>query len=268
MQDISNQALDMISNGKLEQALEVAHRAVKENPNNCHAHYALGQCFRLSGEFEKSVTALMRACELNANNAPYHQALAVALQKLGALDDSVAASFRAHEIDPWIVEVYNTLAVTRQLMGNYEFALGNYESALEALSHNIFQRFENISENREYRHPPATRQNLWVELATECATGAALNDGLDGVAMPNSEIAESFAQTGDTKGLYWQDFANEGITTRLLLPNFFHTFAAEFFLGGIYTIIRRNISYVYDLIGDFERSNENLIEAEDFTPAE
>ncbi len=112
----SEQAMALISSGQLEEGGELAYRAVKQDPSDWQAHYALGQFFRFSQDFPQACVALARAHELSPRHAPVLLALAVARQHNQEYEASAHAIKLALEIDPDYAVAYNTLAMTQKFV--------------------------------------------------------------------------------------------------------------------------------------------------------
>jgi Flp pilus assembly protein TadD len=57
MSDLSNLALAHLGQQDLEPAVQIASEAVRECPDDWHAHYALGQCLRFTGNLSAAIEA-------------------------------------------------------------------------------------------------------------------------------------------------------------------------------------------------------------------
>src|SRR5262245_25138505 len=137
-----NEAMKLLSSGRLEEATMLSRNAVQQNPNDWYAHYALGQCLRFARDFPEACAALSRANDLKPRQPSVLLALAIARQLNAEYPGATEAIKVAIEIDPDYVEAYNTLALTQKLMGDYEESAQNYEAGLQALARMIVKSMD------------------------------------------------------------------------------------------------------------------------------
>ena len=64
MSDLSNQSLKVLAQGDLQEAEALARAALKDEPDDWHCHYALGQCLRFAERFREACQELDLALHL------------------------------------------------------------------------------------------------------------------------------------------------------------------------------------------------------------
>ena len=267
MSEESEQALEMISSGRLDEASRIADRAVQLAPDDWHTHYVAGQCFRWSQDFPKACAALSRANELWPRQPSILLALGIARQLNAEYAEAVAALRLALEIDPSDVLAYNSLALTQRLMGDYEKAAATYEKGAKALAHEIIKSLRNGEDSPRLPHWDS-RANLWLEYAMGAAIYmAASQAGIESVSWLTGEGAVRDTRTEKFRGWYWQDQPDQaGKLSRLLLPNYFNTFCARLRRDKRYAMLIDNRGGALRLMGEIEEADQHVQEFEDFTP--
>jgi tetratricopeptide (TPR) repeat protein len=260
-----DQALALITAGKLDEASQLADSALKRDPGDWHVHYVVGQCSRFLRDYAKACAALSRANELAPRQPPVLLALAIARQLNAEYHPAIDAIRLALEIDPDYATAYNTLAMTQKLMGAYEKSAHNYDGGLKALARMIVKSLHNAEDSPRLPHWQS-RADLWTEYALFGAIYLVADSSLC-LAWPTGEMGERDARTREFGGWYWQDCLDaEQKMTRLFLPNYFNTFCARLRADPLYANLVGNRSTVLRLMGNIEEADRHLQEAEDFTP--
>jgi len=174
----SEQALALISSGRIDEAGRLAGKALQQDPSDWHAHYAIGQFFRFSQDFPQACAALSRANELAPRQPSVLLALAIARQLNAEYAQAINAIKLALEIDPDYVTAYNTLAMTQKLMGDHEKAAHNYDAGAKALARVIAKSLTNAEDNPRLPHW-SSRNDLWTEFALFGATYLAVHASVE-----------------------------------------------------------------------------------------
>ncbi len=260
----SNRALELMASGQLDEAVRLAINAAQQTPEDWHAHYAVGQCYRYAQDYPKACASLVRANELYPRETTVLLALAIARQLNNEYVAAIDALRFALEIDPDYALAYNSLAMTQKLMGAYEKAAHNYDSGVRALARVIGKSLRNAEDSPRLPHW-SSRQNLWTQYAMDVAFSSAIDASAERVAWPTGEMAERDERTQEFQGWYWQDRVDaERKRTRLFLPNYFNTFCAQLRADSSYANFVGNRSTALRLMGNFDEADRHLQEAEDF----
>ena len=86
--------------GRTEEALRVARRAVELDPLSVAALHTAGGFYRMSRDFERAVRMQERALALSPENPPVHTELAMTRVLLGERDEALRLADRAFELAP------------------------------------------------------------------------------------------------------------------------------------------------------------------------
>ena len=113
------------SQGKHEQAVQLASFLSIDNATNWRVHLVLGAALNASGEAELALPPLLKASRLRPGSAEIHYHLGWAEFLRGSYALAVPPLARATQLNP---KHFNALL----LLGNTHFALGNADEALQA----------------------------------------------------------------------------------------------------------------------------------------
>jgi tetratricopeptide (TPR) repeat protein len=116
--------LDAEASGNLHEAERRYREAVRADPRNAEARYALGNAQMRLGQFDAAQASYEAAAALRPEHPETRNNLAVALAEQGRLEDAVAAYGRALEARVDYAEAHYNL-------GNALFALRRHEDAAE-----------------------------------------------------------------------------------------------------------------------------------------
>jgi len=262
----TEQALELIASGRLDEAERLAVRALQQDPSDYHAHYIVGLCFRYAQQYQRASSSLTFANELAPRECrpPVLLALGITRQLNAEYAAAVDALRQALEIDPDYAVAYNSLAMTQKLMGANEKAAHNYDAGAKALARTIVKSLLNAEDSPRLPHW-SSRNDLWTEYALFGALYLAAGASVERLAWPTGEMAERDARTEEFRGWYWQDRPDaERKLTRLFLPNYFNTFCARLRADSLYANLLGNRSTVLRSMGNVEDADRHLQEAEDF----
>ncbi len=115
----------------LQQAGELAQRAVALDDRDAHARWALGGYYLWSRRHDDAIRELEKATALDSNLAVAHVLLALALQYAGESDRALGVFDRVFALDPYHSDVY------LHFQAQAYFQLGRYEKAIEILKRRL-----------------------------------------------------------------------------------------------------------------------------------
>ena len=159
---------ELLFRGRLEDALQILGRALREHPDDfwlhqtaawLHArlsspphpeeatrhytaalalrprsaivHCSLGDNLQKQGRLDEAIDCHRRAIELNPNYAPLHNDLGCALRVQGRLDEAIASYRRAIELNPKYASAYNNLGTVLTDKQQLDEAVASYRRAIE-----------------------------------------------------------------------------------------------------------------------------------------
>lgn len=94
------QANQLLSAAKVDEALSLYHQAIKKNPGFCWHHHYLGEALAKNGNWEEAVAAYETALELNPSSAWSHYRLGEAFSALGKVEAALSSYSQAVECNP------------------------------------------------------------------------------------------------------------------------------------------------------------------------
>ena len=131
--DVANNSLaqTLLSQGRIPEALEYAHRAVKVAPS-AETHRNLGIALTQAGRIQEALVEFELALRIKPDLADVHHNFALALLRLGRVPEAIGHWEQALRIEPNYAEAHCNLGVVLQRTGKLEDAIGHYEQALRA----------------------------------------------------------------------------------------------------------------------------------------
>ncbi len=145
----------------MEQASELAQKALALDDTQDYAHSLLGHIFLMLRQHEKAIAEGERAIALNPNGADAHAHLAMTLTFVGRLEEAIASSKKAMRLNPMPPNWYFAdLAHTYRLTGQYEEAIVTLRKALQRnpddlIAHIILAASYSIAGREEEAHTEA-----------------------------------------------------------------------------------------------------------------
>jgi adenylate cyclase len=115
----------------LEQALELAQKAISLDETNPGGHMVLSSVYMFKREYERAIAEAERAIALDPNYSPAYSQLGLAMQVAGMPQESIAPLEKAIRINPMAPAIY-----FRRLGGSYSLT-GRYEDAIVQLKKGI-----------------------------------------------------------------------------------------------------------------------------------
>lgn len=259
-------ALRERSRDALDAAFVVLKDLIETGEDDWYVLYAAGLCARLTERFSSACEYLLRASQLRPDEGFVFRTLGISLQLSGDYEGSMAALRRSIELEPDIPEAYNSAGLTRKLQGRFKDALGNYESAINALSVSILKDLTNSTASPVHHYQDTVGQK-WVECAAYAALRccSTVDGGAERMEWPTGEYAEKDERDRPYGGLYWVDRQEEGKKVRLFLTNFFNTFRERLRADERYAMFLRNYALTLGLLGEAAESEALLQEAHEFS---
>jgi tetratricopeptide (TPR) repeat protein len=105
----TNLAEAFFQEGRMEEAIDQAEKALQIDPNQAIAHSALGLAFLRKGRVDEAVSHLQRALEITPSSAA-HSNLGVALMQKGRVDEALAHYSRAVDLNPQAIDAQSNMA--------------------------------------------------------------------------------------------------------------------------------------------------------------
>ncbi len=95
--DLTDEASKLVNDGSLQQAIELAERAIQANGSYARAYHVLGFAYGRMGEHGSAAAAFVRAAELRPGWAEAHRMAAMAAANSGQLDVAWEQAIRAQQ---------------------------------------------------------------------------------------------------------------------------------------------------------------------------
>jgi adenylate cyclase len=116
----------------MEQASELAQKALALDETQDYAHSLLGHIFLMIRQYEKAIVEGGRAIALNPNGADAHAHFAMTLDYVGRLEEAIASFKKAMRLNPMPPNWYlANLAHTYRRTGQYEESIVTLRKALQ-----------------------------------------------------------------------------------------------------------------------------------------
>lgn len=258
------EAMELIQQGRAEEALDVARIATDLEPARYDWWYCAGQALRALDRFDEAVVHLREAARLSDWHPSVCLALGISLQLAREYQEAKHVFARALDRDPDYVIAYNSLALTQKRLGEFDKAEHNLEAGLMALARLYVKGLSN--DRRAARMPavdvPGKR---WIDVALHAGLYWAAGSDVEGVAWPTEQSAAEEEQTRTHEGLYYVDVPDgEGKPVRLFLPNFFNTCQHWLASTAHFSTIVGNLGTILALRGQQEEAEACFQEAAAF----
>ena len=152
------QALALISQGRLQEAETIYRELIAAGTKNPNAYGNLAAICGMQGRFDELIGLLKKALEIKPNYPEAHNNLGNALKEQGHLDAAIASYNSALELKPNYPDAHNNLGVALQEQGDLTAAIASYKTALQ-LKPNFPEARNNLG-NAISRLTSATAQDL------------------------------------------------------------------------------------------------------------
>ena len=137
----SNLGARALTDGRLDEAMQLIDLALGEDPDNAGAHYNRGRLLEMGGELDAAAESYATSARLSPESARAHNALGV----VRALQEDTNAA-RAHfeealRADPSYAKAHVNLGVLHDREGNTEAAERHFQEAIRFDPENVEARF-------------------------------------------------------------------------------------------------------------------------------
>ena len=124
-------AIDLFSNGEINQALDAVQDLFKDYPNESLLFNIRGACYAGLGQLDVAIKNYEDAIAIKPDYAKAHFNLAGSLHDLGQMDAAVQSYEKTIEIEPDYAEAHNNLGNVFQELEQGDAAVQSYKKALE-----------------------------------------------------------------------------------------------------------------------------------------
>ncbi|MFO1513600.1 MAG: tetratricopeptide repeat protein [Verrucomicrobiota bacterium] len=127
--------------GKVDEAIDYFHRAMRYKPGYPEAHFFLGHAYDQQGKWDEAVVEYQKALWFKPTQEQTHFFLGVTLTKQNKLTEAVDHYEAALKLKPDSAVTHNNLARLLQTLGRTDAAIEHYHAALQinpelAIAHN------------------------------------------------------------------------------------------------------------------------------------
>lgn len=124
------QGLQLILQGRYEEALEIEEAAIKLSPRDPNAYSYRGSALFQLGRVEEALASYNHVVRLAPNAAVAHYNRANALQRLRQYEEALLSLKRSLKLQPKYTDALSLVGVVMQALGNTPSALEYYNAAL------------------------------------------------------------------------------------------------------------------------------------------
>ena len=167
LQQVFSQAVAHHQAGRLQQAADLYHQILAEQPRHADSLHLLGLVAYKTGHWDEAAGLIAEAIQQDSTKAPYCFNLGVVLQKQGKLDEAAEAYRRAVKLNPSYVEAQSNLGNVLLEQGKLDQAVGAYQQAL--------RRSPNSAEARNNLGVALKEQGKFAEAITSYEQALKLN---------------------------------------------------------------------------------------------
>ena len=114
-----------------EEATRHYTAALALRPRSAIVHCSLGDMLQKQGRLDEAIACHRRAIKLNPDYAPFHNDLGNSLRVQGRLDEAIACYRRAIELNPKSASAYNNLGTVLMDQEQLDEAIASYRRAIE-----------------------------------------------------------------------------------------------------------------------------------------
>ncbi len=112
--------------GRWSEAIEPFKQVIRIKPDDADIHNNLGKAYINLGRWLEAIEALKQAIRIRPDDADTHNNLGVSYGNLGRWSEAIVAFKQAVKIKPDLADAHNNLGVAYLIIGNKDFALGEY----------------------------------------------------------------------------------------------------------------------------------------------
>jgi len=119
---ITNYTGGLVENGQMEQAREVARKAVNDFPGSAYLWHLYAIALSQTGDYTKAVSADEKAIQINPGTPHYYVSLGYSYYSLDRIPEAKKAYLKALTIDKDFVPALRSLAYLSEKVGDYNAA--------------------------------------------------------------------------------------------------------------------------------------------------
>ena len=125
-----NSILELYSNGKIIEALNVAEALISKHPNESILFNISGVCYKAIDQLTDAVNSFEKAVTIKPDFTDAYYNLGLTFQELNMLDEAVKSYEKALEIQPKYARVYNNLGIVFKELGQLHDSIKSYKKAI------------------------------------------------------------------------------------------------------------------------------------------
>lgn len=188
------------------------------------------------------------------------------MQKLEDLPAACRAFERAIALRPQYDLAHNSLGLTYRMMGRFEDALAEYDSALSWYARRVAESLPNAKDGAVLPHVDTVGE-AWAEKAVDAMMYIGAKSGADQVTWPTGDQAEVEMRSRHHGGLLHCFVPTKnGKRAVYFLPNFFNSFREALMEDRPYAMLLNNIGAVLTELGRETEARKCFRESIEFTP--
>jgi len=142
---VPQEVIDLVENGRFDEALPAYRRNVELEPNNADAHVILAGVLIKAGHHDEALKEIREAVRVGPTNARAHSFLGFVLMKSGNVQEGLGEFRVAVRLQPNNAKVRQELAVGLGMAGQVENAIKELEHALR-LEPNYYQAYTSLAD--------------------------------------------------------------------------------------------------------------------------
>jgi adenylate cyclase len=129
---------DLSKPPSIEQAVELAQKAISLDESNPDGYVLLSSIYMLKRQYERAIAEAERAIALDPNGANGHSSLGVMLAMVGRPQEAIAPLEKAIRINPMAPPIYfRRLGIAYRDTGRYEEAIAQFKKAIDRSPDNL-----------------------------------------------------------------------------------------------------------------------------------
>jgi tetratricopeptide (TPR) repeat protein len=138
-----NRGIELISQGRLQEAIEAYKQAIRISPRFAEAHNNLGNVYGKLGDHRSAVQAYTQAISNDPNFAEAHYYLGIEYGNLDRWPEAVESLKQAVRLKPGLIDARFRLGISHLRVGDKTSAMAEYE-LLKALDENLGRELFNL----------------------------------------------------------------------------------------------------------------------------
>ena len=172
---LMSQAEKHFQAGRLGEAEVLLRNALKIQPNNADALYALGLVAYRAGKTDAAILLLEEAIDLNPSTARFHTNISAMYEMTGQLQKAIEHGRVAVTLKPQSSEAHNNLGVAYLSSGEPSIALEHFSKAVAADSRNVDALLNRSKVHIRLRRPADAERDARAATEISPSNASALN---------------------------------------------------------------------------------------------